>query len=137
MAITSIFGISSGFDTASLVEKLIALQARPMDLKLAQVQAKETKLEAFQSLRTHLQTFQSVLNSMGTVDRFNVTTADFTVTAGKRTQRRHLQLRQRRHARHHRQRPGAGNHPVVRHRLLRQHRLDRAATAYSPRPLFF
>ena len=53
MAITSIFGISSGFDTASLVEKLIALQARPMDLKLAQVQAKETKLEAFQSLRTH------------------------------------------------------------------------------------
>lgn len=82
MAITSIFGISSGFDTASLVEKLIALQARPMDLKLAQVQAKETKLEAFQSLRTHLQTFQSVLNSMGTVDRFNLTTADFTVTAG-------------------------------------------------------
>jgi flagellar hook-associated protein 2 len=82
MTITSIFGIRSGFDTASLVEKLIALQARPMDLKLAQVQAKETQLEAFQSLRTQLQTFQSVLNSMGTIDRFNVTSADFTVTAG-------------------------------------------------------
>ena len=49
MAITSIFGIQSGFDTASLVEKLIALQARPLELKLAQLQAKETELEAFQS----------------------------------------------------------------------------------------
>ncbi len=82
MAFTSIFGIQSGFDSASLLEKLIALQARPMDLKLAQVQAKETELEAFQDLRTQLQTFQSVLNGIGTADRFNVTTADFTVTAG-------------------------------------------------------
>jgi hypothetical protein len=53
MAFTSIFGIKSGFDSASLVQKLIALQARPMDLKLAQLQAKETELESFQSLRTH------------------------------------------------------------------------------------
>jgi flagellar hook-associated protein 2 len=82
MAFTSIFGIQSGFDSASLVQKLIALQARPMDLKLAQLQAKETELEAFQDLRTHLQTFQSVLNGIGTVDRFNQTTADFTKTAG-------------------------------------------------------
>ncbi len=82
MAFTSIFGIKSGFDSASLVQKLIALQARPMDLKLAQLQAKETELESFQSLRTHLQTFQSVLNGIGTVDRFNQTTADFTKTAG-------------------------------------------------------
>ncbi len=82
MPITSIFGIRSGFDTASLVEKLIALQARPMDLKLAQLQAKETKLEAFQSLRTKLQTFQSVLSTMNTVNRFTIHTADFSVTAG-------------------------------------------------------
>ena len=80
MAFTSIFGIQSGFDSASLVQKLIALEARPMDLKLAQLQAKETELEAFQSLRTHLQTFQSVLNGMGTVDRFNQTTAGASVT---------------------------------------------------------
>ena len=82
MAITSIFGIQSGFDTASLVQKLIALQARPMDLKLAQLEAKETKLDAFQSLRDELQTFQSVLQSMNTTSRFSVNTADFTVTAG-------------------------------------------------------
>jgi len=82
MAFTSIFGIQSGFDSASLVQKLIALQARPMDLKLAQLQAKETQLEAFQSLRTELQTFQSVLNGIGTVDRFNVNSATFTKTAG-------------------------------------------------------
>ena len=82
MEFTSIFGIQSGFDSASLVQKLIALQARPLDLKLAQLQAKETELETFQDLRTRLQTFQSVLNGIGTVDRFNQTTADFTVTAG-------------------------------------------------------
>ncbi len=82
MAFTSIFGIQSGFDSASLLQKLIALQARPMDLKLAQVQAKETQLEAFQSLRTELQTFQSVLNNMSTVDLFNVNSTNFTKTAG-------------------------------------------------------
>lgn len=82
MAFTSIFGIKSGFDSASLVQKLIALQARPMDLKLAQLQAKETELQTFQDLRTELQTFQSMLNGIGTADRFNQTTADFTVTAG-------------------------------------------------------
>ncbi len=82
MAITSIFGIQSGFDTASLVEKLIALQARPLELKLAQLQAKETQLEAFQSLRTKLQAFQSTLNTMNTASRFTVNSADFTVTAG-------------------------------------------------------
>ena len=82
MEFTSIFGIQSGFDSASVVQKLIALQARPLDLKLAQVQAKETQLEAFQSLRNELQTFQSVLNSIGNVSQFNVTTANFTKTAG-------------------------------------------------------
>jgi flagellar hook-associated protein 2 len=82
MEFTSIFGIQSGFDSASLVQKLIALEARPIDLKLAQLQSKETELEAFQSLRTHLQTFQSVLNGIGTVDRFNVNSATFTKTAG-------------------------------------------------------
>ncbi len=80
MPITSIFGIQSGFDSASLVEKLIALQARPMDLKLAQVQAKETQLEAFQNLRTQLQSFQSTLQTMNTASRFSSNTANFTVT---------------------------------------------------------
>ena len=79
---TSIFGIQSGFDSASVVQKLIALQARPIDLKLAQLQAKETQLEAFQSLRDELQTFQSALNGTGSFNQFNVTSANFTVTAG-------------------------------------------------------
>jgi flagellar hook-associated protein 2 len=82
MEITSIFGIQSGFDSASVVQKLIALQARPLDLKLAQLQAKETQLEAFQDLRTELQAFQSVLNGTGSFNQFNVTSANFTVTAG-------------------------------------------------------
>ena len=82
MPITSIFGIQSGFDSASLVEKLIALQARPMDLKLAQVQAKETQLESFQSLRTQLQSFQSTLQKMNTASQFSANTANFSVTVG-------------------------------------------------------
>jgi len=82
MEITSIFGVQSGFDSASVVQKLIALQARPLDLKLAQLQAKETQLETFQSLRTHLQTFQSTLNSLNATSGFNSTSTNFTVTAG-------------------------------------------------------
>ena len=82
MEFTSIFGIQSGFDSASVVQKLIALQARPMDLKLAQLQAKETELEAFQILRTELQTFQSAINSLNSASGLNGTTANFTVTAG-------------------------------------------------------
>lgn len=82
MAFTSIFGIQSGFDSASLVQKLIALQARPMELKMAQLQAKETELESFQSLRTALQSFQSTLQTMNTASRFSVNSAEFTVTAG-------------------------------------------------------
>lgn len=82
MEFTSIFGTQSGFDSASVVQKLIALQARPIDLKLAQLQVKETQLDAFQSLRDELQTFQSVLNGTGSLSQFNVTSANFTVTAG-------------------------------------------------------
>ena len=82
MELTSIFGIQSGFDSASVVQKLIALQSRPIDLKLAQLQIKETQLEAFQSLRTQIQTFQSVLSGLGTFDQFNGLTAVFTKTSG-------------------------------------------------------
>ena len=82
MSITSIFGIKSGFDSASLVQKLIALQARPLELKMAQLEAKETELEVFQSLRTQLQAFQSTLQTMNTASRFSVNSAEFTVTAG-------------------------------------------------------
>ncbi len=82
MEFTSIFGIQSGFDSASVVQKLIALQARPIDLKLAQLEAKETELEVFQSLRTQLQTFQSALQKMNTASRFSANTASFNVNAG-------------------------------------------------------
>ena len=80
MEFTSIFGTQSGFDSASVVQKLIALQARPIDLKLAQLQVKETQFNAFQSLRDELQTFQSALNGTGSINQFNVTSANFTVT---------------------------------------------------------
>ena len=82
MEFTSIFGIRSGFDSASVVQKLIDLEARPIDLKLAQIDNKETQLEAFQSLRTQLQAFQSTLQKMNTPSRFSANTANFTVTAG-------------------------------------------------------
>ncbi len=82
MEITSIFGARSGFDSASVVQKLIALQERPIDLKLAQLEVKETQLDAFQSLRTRLQTFQSVLSGLATFDQFNGLTAEFTKTGG-------------------------------------------------------
>ena len=82
MEFTSIFGIKSGFDSASVVDKLIDLQARPIDLKLAQIADKETELEAFQDLQTELETFQSTLNGLATFDQFKALAADFAVTAG-------------------------------------------------------
>lgn len=82
MEFTSIFGTQSGFDSASVVQKLIALQARPIDLKLAQLQVKETQLNSFQNLRDELQTFQSALNGTGSINQFNVLSSNFTVTAG-------------------------------------------------------
>ena len=82
MEFTSIFGIKSGFDSASVVDKLIDLQARPIDLKLAQIEDKETELEAFQDLRTELETFQSTLNGLATFDQFKALTAEFTVSSG-------------------------------------------------------
>ena len=82
MEFTSIFGTQSGFDSASVVQKLIALQARPIDLKLAQLQVKETQLNSFQNLRDELQTFQSALNRTGSINQFNVLSSNFTVTAG-------------------------------------------------------
>lgn len=82
MEFTSIFGIKNGFDSASLVDKLIDLQARPIDLKLAQIADKETELEAFQDLQAELETFQSTLNGLSTFDQFKALAADFTVTSG-------------------------------------------------------
>ena len=82
MDITSIFGARAGFDSASVVQKLIALQSRPIDLKLAQLQVKETQLDAFQDLRSRLQAFQSALNGINTVGQLSATSANFTVTAG-------------------------------------------------------
>ena len=82
MEFTSIFGIQSGFDSASVLQKLIDLQARPIDLKLAQIADKETELEAFQDLRTELESFQSILGGLGTSTQFNSLTAEFSVTTG-------------------------------------------------------
>jgi hypothetical protein len=71
-----------------VVQKLIAPQARPIDLKLAQLQVKETQLDAFQNLRDELQTFQSVLQVaiannatvQDVVDAINGSGADVTST---------------------------------------------------------
>lgn len=82
MAETSIFGVRSGFDTADVVDKLIQLQGRPIDLKLAQVEIQETKLEAFQGLKSRLQTFKSTLTALNTESSFLSNTSQFTKTSG-------------------------------------------------------
>ncbi len=82
MAETSIFGIQSGFDTADVVSKLIQLQGRPIELKLAQVELEEEKLNAFQDLKSQLQVFKNSLASINTESRFISNKGEFSKTSG-------------------------------------------------------
>ncbi len=76
--LTSIFGAQAGFDTAKVVEQLIALQNRPIDINLAKRDVQVEKLETFEDLKTRLGTFKTVLNTLNKGSRFISTQGNFT-----------------------------------------------------------
>ncbi|QPJ63059.1 MAG: flagellar filament capping protein FliD [Candidatus Nitronauta litoralis] len=78
--LTSVFGINSGFDTAKVVESLIALQSRPIDINLAKRDAEVEKLETFQDLKARLGSFKTVLNTLNKESRFISTQGSFSGT---------------------------------------------------------
>lgn len=78
--LTSVFGIQSGFDTKAVVESLIALQSRPIDINLAKRDAEVEKLETFQDLKARLGSFKTVLNTLNKENRFISTQGTFSGT---------------------------------------------------------
>lgn len=80
MAQTSVFGVNSGFDTAKVVQQLVDLQARPIEINLAKRDNEVEKLTTFQDLKARLQTFRTTLNTINTTNRFISNQGDFTPT---------------------------------------------------------
>jgi flagellar hook-associated protein 2 len=77
MAIASLSGINSGLDSSGIVNNLVALEARPIDLLISQQETEKDKLAAFQDLQSRLQTFKSVVNTINTESRFLSSQGEF------------------------------------------------------------
>ncbi|CAI2718042.1 flagellar filament capping protein FliD [Nitrospina watsonii] len=77
MAITSIFGLQSGFNTSEVVEQLIALQQRPLEAKVSERELQIDKLDLFKELRTLAGSFKSLVRTMDIRDRMLNKVGDF------------------------------------------------------------
>jgi len=77
MAIASLSGINSGLDSSGIVNNLVALEARPIDVLISQQETEKDKLAAFQDLQSRLQTFKSVVNTINTESRFLSSQGEF------------------------------------------------------------
>ena len=77
MAQNAVFGINSNLDTQDIINKMVSLEARSMDLVEAKKQIEQQKLASFQELKNRLQTFKSVVTSLNTQSRFIVNKSVF------------------------------------------------------------
>jgi flagellar hook-associated protein 2 len=77
MAQNAVFGINSNLDTQDIINKMVSLEARSMDLVEAKKQIEQQKLASFQELKNRLQTFKSVVTKLNTESRFIVNKSVF------------------------------------------------------------
>ena len=77
MAQNAVYGINSNLDTQDIINKMVSLEARSMDLVEAKKQIEQQKLASFQELKTKLQTFKSVVTKLNTESRFIVNKSVF------------------------------------------------------------
>ena len=77
MAQNAVFGINSNLDTQDIINKMVSLEARPMDLVEAKKQIEQQKLSSFQELKSKLQTFKSAVTTLNTESRFIVNKSVF------------------------------------------------------------
>jgi len=68
-------GLSSGFDWRSMIDQLIAVEHRRVDLVENQKTDYETKLEIFQSINTKLLSFKTQAETLSSSNAFNVFTS--------------------------------------------------------------
>lgn len=78
MADFGISGINTGMDTSLIIEKLVALNKRPIDIIASKSKVEQQKLANFKDLQSRLQTFKSIVNTLNTKDRFIATKGTFT-----------------------------------------------------------
>lgn len=76
-ATNAIFGINSNLDTEDIINKMVSLEARTMDLVEAKKQIEEQKLSSFQELKNRLQTFKTIVSTLNTESRFIVNQGAF------------------------------------------------------------
>ena len=77
MAQNAVFGINSNLDTQDIINKMVSLEARSMDLVEAKKQIEQQKLASFQELKNRLQTFKGVVTTLNTQSRFIVNKSVF------------------------------------------------------------
>lgn len=78
---SAIGGLVSGFDTASLIEQLVAVSRRRVDIVVNNQTIQSDKLTAFQALNTQLSDFQSKSKALKDSDTFNVFTTSTSTTS--------------------------------------------------------
>jgi flagellar hook-associated protein 2 len=77
MAQNAVYGINSNLDTQDIINKMVSLESRSMDLVEAKKQIEQQKLASFQELKNKLQTFKSVVTKLNTESRFIVNKSIF------------------------------------------------------------
>ena len=70
MAQNAIYGINSNMDTQDIINKMVSLEARSMDLVEAKKNIEEQKLASFQELKSRLHAFKGVVGTLNTKNRF-------------------------------------------------------------------
>jgi len=70
MAESFISGINSNLDTTDIINKLLQLQRRPIDLVEAKANLEAQKLLTFQDLQSRLQTFKSIVTTLNSETKF-------------------------------------------------------------------
>ncbi len=71
----------SGLDTATIIDQLISVSRRRIDVVVNEQEKKETKLASFQSINTQLADFQSQAEALKDNDTFNVFSASSSTTS--------------------------------------------------------
>ncbi len=70
MAEAAINGLNSGLDTAAIIDGLVALNRRPIDITIAKRDLEIEKLASFEDLKSRLLTFKSQVGELNTESEF-------------------------------------------------------------------
>ena len=76
-----IAGLSSGFDWRSMIDQLMAIEHKRVDLVENRKSEYESKLEIFQSINTKLLSFKTQAETLAKSDAFNVFTSSLTTNS--------------------------------------------------------